>query len=335
MNRSAHPFSERRRREGRTDPVISGREPAPLNLVAHPPLTHHAIAGRPRITVIVSTWNDAPFIEDCIESLLVQSTLPDEIIAFDHGSNDDTVERLHQYGPRLTVIAGPAREGSGNAVGWEEAFRRSTGNLIFLLNGHDRFKREKIAAYTAVFSANVDAVLLQAPMEKIDEHGRLVGHNVEARKHVVEHLKEIYRKQDVDLYYPASALAFSRTFLEAALPLHIPDDLPVGLATRLSLIAPHFGRVITLPSKLSEWRRPSRRQGSHAQFSRRFHFRQTLLRARIFNDFSHRHGLPPISPWRNMRFYLQLLRCSMPEMAYQLFSGSIRRRLTRATSSVR
>lgn len=279
-------------------------------------------------SVLVNTHNHAAFIEDCIDSLLVQSVLPDEIIVYDDASTDETVARLRSYGSRIIVIEGeagtPAPGHTRQAHAVLTAFQRSHGELIFLLDGDDRFKRDKIERYRQAFTANPDASLLQAPMDKIDEHGRMIGVSLEPRKHVAEPLKAIYREQDVDFFYPTSALAFSRTFLSAALPLDFSDGLALWLDTRLGMIAPYFGRVITLPDALTDWRRHT---GSHSVRirSRRLQLSQTLMRARVFNRFCRRHGLPTISAWRNVRFYLQLLRFTLPESAYRLFERRGRR----------
>ena len=282
-------------------------------------------------SVLLNTWNHARFIEDCIESLLVQTVLPTEIIVYDDGSEDDTVARLRQYSSRITLIEGkplalPSHLRQANAV--QAAFSRSSGQLVFLLDGDDRFKREKIEHYVAAYAETRDASLIQAPMDKIDAHGRILGTNIEPRKHVVEHLSEIYRQQDVDFYYPTSALAFSRFYLENVLPLDFSDGCPLWLDTRLSIVAPYYGRVLTLPETLTEWRRHSDSDSIRAR-SRNLQIRQTLMRTQVFNRFCRRQGLRTISAWRNTRFYKQLLRFSLPELAYHVFYNYLKPRARR------
>ncbi|ACB76533.1 glycosyltransferase [Opitutus terrae] len=287
---------------------------------------------RIRTSVLVNTHNHARFIEECIDSLLVQTVQPDEIIVYDDASTDDTPERLRRYGNRIVLIQGQAGEGPGyvrQAHAIFTAFRHSTGQLIFLLDGDDRFKRTKIEHYVNAYAVNPDAVLVQSPMDKIDEHGRIIGSNREPRKHVVEHLKAIYREQDVDFYYPTSSLAFARSFLLSTLPVDLSDGLALWTDTRLSVIAPYFGRVLTLPEAWAEWRRHGGSDSLRVR-SRRLQLQQTWMRTEVFNRFCRRHGLRTISTWRNGRFYLQLLRFSLPEGAYHLFQRRLRRRLTRA-----
>lgn len=279
-------------------------------------------------SVLLNTHNHSRFIEDCVESLLVQTVLPNEIIVYDDGSEDDTVARLRQYSSRITLIEGkpvplPGHIRQANAV--QTAFGRSSGRLIFLLDGDDRFKREKIEHYVAAYREQRDASLIQAPMDKIDAHGRILGSNVEPRKHVVEHLNEIYRQQDVDFYYPTSALAFSRAYLESVLPLDFSDGCDLWMDTRLSIVAPYFGRVLTLPDTLTEWRRHGDSDSIRVR-SRNLQIRQTLMRTQVFNCFCRRQGLRTISAWRNTRFYKQLIRFSLPELAYHIFYNYLKPR---------
>lgn len=271
-------------------------------------------------TVLVNTFNHERFIEECIDSLLVQTVLPNEIIVHDDGSTDNTVALLRRYGSRIKLIEtppgrDPAHVRQVRAI--ERAFAKSSGRLVFMLDGDDRFKRDKVEQYVSTFVANPDVALIQSPMDKIDEHGRVLGNNAEPRKHVVEHLKAIYRHQDVDFYYPSSSLAFSRAYLGCVLPLDLSDGYPLWADTRLSIVAPYFGRVITMPDVLTEWRRHIGSDSVRVR-TRRLQLQQTLMRTRVFNRFCRRHGLRTISPWRNARFYLQILRFSLPDTAYAL-----------------
>lgn len=323
-------------------PGVPFRAPSPESSAADEPapdqpqdldaLLAGAEVRRVRTSVLVNTHNHGRFIEDCIDSLLVQSQRADEIIVYDDASTDDTVERLRRYGSRIVLIEGPPQSGptyTRQAHAVFSAFQRSTGQLVFLLDGDDRFKRRKIERYVQAFTLHPDAALIQSPMDKIDQHGRIIGTNLEPRKHVVEHLQAIYREQDVDFYYPTTALAFARSFLLSALPVDFSDGFALWIDTRLSVIAPYFGRVITLPDTCSEWRRHSGSDSLRAR-SRRLQLQQTLMRTEVFNRFCRRHGLRTISTWRNGRFYLQLLRFSLPERAYQLFHRRFGPRLQRS-----
>src|SRR5205085_3730442 len=59
----------------------------------------------PRASVLMTTYNGAPFIRQSIDSVLAQSFRDFELIVVDDGSVDATAEILDSYGdPRLRVI---------------------------------------------------------------------------------------------------------------------------------------------------------------------------------------------------------------------------------------
>ena len=272
-------------------------------------------------SVLINTFNHAPYIGECIESLFSQTRLPDEIIVFDDGSTDGTRDILCRFGARITLILGtradrPNHISQASAV--QAAFAQSTGRLVFLLDGDDRFKPTKIERYCDAFREHPQASLIQAPMEKIDTDGRPLGTNVEPRKHIINHLQATYRRHDVDFYYPTSALAFSRNYLSKILPLDFSDNLPLWIDTRLSIIAPYFGRVTMLPEPYTDWRRHGNSDSIRGR-SRNLQIRQTLMRTTVFNNFCRRHGLRTISPWLNLRLYLQLARLAVPVPVFSFF----------------
>jgi glycosyltransferase involved in cell wall biosynthesis len=277
-------------------------------------------------SVLLQTRDHAPFITECVDSLLAQTQPPDEIIVYDDGSTDRTVDALRCYGSRIRVIAAkreerPVHVADARAV--EVAFAQSHGRLIFLLQGDDRFKLEKIERYSAAFEEHPDAAVVQAPLERIDRQGNSLGVTLDPRYHVTNHLREIYRQQDVNFFYPTSALAFSRYYLERILPLDLDDGLPLWTDARLCIPAAYYGRIITLLDPLTDWRFHTAADIARIR-SRTTQIRQMFLRARVFNAFCRRHRLRTISPWRNRRLYFYLLRYAMPARIFE--SRAARRR---------
>lgn len=277
-------------------------------------------------SVLIHACNHAPFIRTCIDSLLAQTQPPDEIIVYDGGSTDGTLDTLRSYGDRLRLICGehenhPAYVAEAHAI--QTAFGEARGRLIFLLDGDDCFKPDKIARYTAAFDDYPDASVVQAPLERIDQAGNQVGAVFDPRFHVTNHLREIYRRHDVNFFYPASALAFSRYYLERVLPLDIEDGLPLWTDARLCIPAAYYGRVVTLLDPMTEWRCHTTTDQARAHSSAR-QLQQIFIRARVFNTFCQRYGLRTISPWRNRRLYLHLLRYVMPSRLFDYCVGRFR-----------
>lgn len=99
-----------------------------------------------RVSVVLPSYNHAPFIGRALHSVLAQSRLPDEVIVIDDGSRDDSVARIQ------TLLAATdithvfiARENRGAAQTLNEAIERATGDWIAPLNSDDFFDTQRLA----------------------------------------------------------------------------------------------------------------------------------------------------------------------------------------------
>jgi GT2 family glycosyltransferase len=88
---------------------------------------------RPRLSVVIVTWNVGGFIGDCIESVL-RSDLGGvlEVIVVDNNSSDDTTRIVRNRYPEVRLLAQSANLGFpvANNIG----IRSATSDLILLLN---------------------------------------------------------------------------------------------------------------------------------------------------------------------------------------------------------
>jgi GT2 family glycosyltransferase len=58
----------------------------------------------PKVTVIIVSWNGAPFLERCLSDLLAQTVLPQEIIVVDNASSDTSCEIVRRF-PSVRLLA--------------------------------------------------------------------------------------------------------------------------------------------------------------------------------------------------------------------------------------
>jgi glycosyltransferase involved in cell wall biosynthesis len=280
----------------------------------------------PTSSVLINNYNNGPYLKECVESALAQTQPADEVIVYDDGSTDDSLAILRSFKKRITLIEGartglPSRAAQAHAM--YEAYSKSRGKKLFLLDGDDRFHPEKIATYSRAFAANKNAALVQAPLCEIDATGRHLGTNLNPLKHKDDYLAATYQLNDADFYYPTSALAFTRSFLEKALPLDFSDNIALSIDTRLGMIAPLYGPVISLDSAFSDWRRHPK---SYSTQPGRYKVQMfaTLNRTKVFNGYCRAHGFRQIQLWRNRRFYLQLLRAVAPGFLYSAYHNYVR-----------
>lgn len=105
----------------------------------------------PRFSVIIDTYNLGMFIEEAIESVLVQTFPKDrtEIIVVDDGSTDDTQERIKKYLHSITYIH---KENGGQASAFNAGFTHSNGDIIVFLDADDYFHPEKLQKLSDVYN---------------------------------------------------------------------------------------------------------------------------------------------------------------------------------------
>jgi len=271
-----------------------------------------------KVSVLINSYNHARWLRCCIDSVLTQDPPPGEIILYDDGSTDDTVAIARSYGPRVTVIAGlhqrrAKRVNHGEAI--HAAFQHSSGDVVFLLDGDDGFTPGKIAHYLAAFAASPQPVLVQAPLHLVDDRHRALPRFADRRKHSANPFESAYARADTDLFYPTSALAFTRTFLARQLPLQWDDGVDAWSDQRLCIAALFAGPVRTLEEEHGFWRRHAQSDSARIAGGRSYLLNQARIRNRLFNHHATSAGRPTLSLWKNPRFYGHVLRLFSPALA--------------------
>ncbi len=92
----------------------------------------------PRISLVITTYNNPPFLELVLKSVGLQRTLPGEVIVADDGSTDDTRRMIDRYRTLLPVPlihSWIPDRGFRVAKARNEAVARARGTYIILIDG--------------------------------------------------------------------------------------------------------------------------------------------------------------------------------------------------------
>jgi glycosyltransferase involved in cell wall biosynthesis len=105
-----------------------------------------------KVTVIATVLNEESNVAGLIDSLAHQTRIPDEVIISDGGSQDDTVERIHQAAARCSLKVEVLQlAGSNISEGRNAAVGRATGNVIAVTDAGVRLKPTWLEQLTAPF----------------------------------------------------------------------------------------------------------------------------------------------------------------------------------------
>src|SRR5271157_850227 len=99
---------------------------------------------KPRLSVIMPSYNHARFVGRAVESVLEQSFGDFEFIITDDGSSDgtpDVIRRFHD--PRIDYERFPVNQGGCGAT--NRCIERAQGEYVALLNSDDFFLPDKLA----------------------------------------------------------------------------------------------------------------------------------------------------------------------------------------------
>ena len=86
------------------------------------------------VSVIISTFNRARYIEEALDSVLAQSHPVTQVIVVDDGSSDDTALRLQRYGGRIETIH---QANAGKAAALNRAMPLVRGDYVWIFDDDD------------------------------------------------------------------------------------------------------------------------------------------------------------------------------------------------------
>jgi glycosyltransferase involved in cell wall biosynthesis len=125
----------------------------------------------PSVCVVVPLLNEVQYIRESIESLLAQAYAPLEIIVYDAGSTDGTLDILREYPVELIV-----EPGLGQMAAINRGWRRTSAEFVTWWAGDDRYKPGALGRLAASLQTHPDAGVVHAEADIIDAEGYVVGH---------------------------------------------------------------------------------------------------------------------------------------------------------------
>lgn len=116
-----------------------------------------------KTSVVMTTYNGANYIKDQMDSLRLQTRVPDEVIILDDCSNDSTLDIIRNY-IRQYRLAHWRLESNEENQGWRcnfmNGFLMASGEIIFPCDQDDIWNLDKIEMMMKVFEEKSEVLVL-------------------------------------------------------------------------------------------------------------------------------------------------------------------------------
>ncbi|RZI71990.1 MAG: glycosyltransferase family 2 protein [Pseudomonas sp.] len=142
-----------------------------------------SVADHTSVSVTLCTYQGERYLQAQLDSLLVQSRLPDEIVIFDDASIDATWSLLQDFQRQATargirVRAQANATNVGYVANFQQALNAATGDLLFLCDQDDVWHSDKIERFVQEFQRRGDLLMLHSDARLVDAQGASLGDNL-------------------------------------------------------------------------------------------------------------------------------------------------------------
>jgi glycosyltransferase involved in cell wall biosynthesis len=133
-----------------------------------------------KFSVVTISYNQAPYLERCLESVLCQQGVELEYIVVDACSTDGSIAVLERYRHRLSQLL--IEKDKGPADGLNKGFARAGGDILYYLNSDDKILPGAFAQVTEAFMKHQEADVIYGDGFLIDAEDRRIRSSYSARK---------------------------------------------------------------------------------------------------------------------------------------------------------
>lgn len=127
----------------------------------------------PKVTIVTPSFNQDPFLEATIRSVLEQDYPNIEYMIIDGGSTDGSVAIIERYASRLAYWQ--SRKDKGQTDALNQGFSRSTGDVLAWLNSDDLLLPGAVSAAVKQLIAHPEAGMVYGNCLLINAEGCKIG----------------------------------------------------------------------------------------------------------------------------------------------------------------
>jgi glycosyltransferase involved in cell wall biosynthesis len=127
----------------------------------------------PLVTIVTPSFNQAPYLEETIQSVFNQTYPNIEYIIMDGGSTDGSAEIIKSHQKKLAYWVSEKDRGQTDAI--NKGFAKAKGEILGWINSDDTLQPNAVEEAVQFLQDNLDTGLVYGDTNYIDEKGRVIG----------------------------------------------------------------------------------------------------------------------------------------------------------------
>jgi len=182
-----------------------------------------------KVSVAMAVYNSEKYIEQQIDSILVQLSPEDELVISYNISDDSTFEIISDYESRESRVKIFVCDKRGVQHNFENAILNTTGDIIFLADHDDIWNKDKIKTVLNVFDTTNASVVMHSRIIVDRDLNYIRTINLESRD-------KRFLRNFVSNKFSGACMAFKRNIIKFSIPIpkkFVYHDVWIGLISSL------------------------------------------------------------------------------------------------------
>src|ERR1041384_7767563 len=218
-----------------------------------------------KISVAMCTYNGADFLPAQLESILVQSRKPDQIVICDDGSTDETralLQKFEKQSPDVILLRFN-KTNLGSIKNFEQAIRMCSGEIIALSDQDDVWRPDKLQLIEQAFTKSSTGLVF-SDADIVDENLKPLNRRMWNEVGFDAHKRKLLRNARAlevlatGWTVTGATMAFRSQFMKICLP--VPDGIAMIHDGWIALAIAAVADVVAIDEPLIQYPPHERQQ---------------------------------------------------------------------------